>query len=172
MVKNPSASAGDPVQSLGWEDPLEKGMAIHSSILAWEIQWTEDPCRSSFMGSHRVRHDWATNTFTFTFQGIIKTGRGTLFFISSYIHTHCSVTWQYLPLWLWVPLWLEMATGGDRSNRAPVTVKGLCVSTSSLKALSLQWILHAYPRMSHTQHRAMLSQLQSLQPKPPWVAAN
>ena len=46
MVKNLAASAGDintQVRSLGWEDPLEKEMATHSSILAWEIPWTEEP---------------------------------------------------------------------------------------------------------------------------------
>ena len=41
MVKNPPAMQETHVQSLGWEDPLEKGMATHSSILAWEIPWTE-----------------------------------------------------------------------------------------------------------------------------------
>ena len=43
------------VQSLGWEDPLEKGMATHSSILAWKIAWTEEPVRLPFMGSQRVK---------------------------------------------------------------------------------------------------------------------
>ena len=41
--KESACSVGDPVQSLGWEDPLEKGMATHSSILAWRIPWTEEP---------------------------------------------------------------------------------------------------------------------------------
>ena len=45
------------VQSLGWEDPLEKERAIHSSTIAWKIQWTEEPGRLQFMGSKRVRHD-------------------------------------------------------------------------------------------------------------------
>ena len=45
------------VQSLGWEDPLEKGMATHSSILVWRIPWTEEPDRLQSMGSQRVRHD-------------------------------------------------------------------------------------------------------------------
>ena len=40
-VKNPPASGGDTVQSLGWEDPLEEGMATHSSILVWQILWPE-----------------------------------------------------------------------------------------------------------------------------------
>ena len=48
------------VQSLGWEDLLEKGMATHSSILAWEITWTEEPCGLQSMGVTRVRHDLAT----------------------------------------------------------------------------------------------------------------
>ena len=48
------------VQSLGQEDPLEKEMATHSSILAWEIPWTEEPGWLWSMGSQRVGHDWAT----------------------------------------------------------------------------------------------------------------
>ena len=46
---------------LGWEDPLEKEMAIHSSTLAWKIPWMEEPDRLQSMGSQRVRHDWATS---------------------------------------------------------------------------------------------------------------
>ena len=49
------------VQSLGREDPLEKEMATHSSILAWRIPWTEEPDGLQSMGSQRVRHDWATS---------------------------------------------------------------------------------------------------------------
>ena len=45
------------VQSLGQEDPLEKGMATHSSILAWKTPWTEEPGRLQSMGSQRARHD-------------------------------------------------------------------------------------------------------------------
>ena len=58
MVKNPPANAGDPgSETLGWEDLLEKGMAPHSSILAWRIPWTEEPGRLQSMGSQRVGHD-------------------------------------------------------------------------------------------------------------------
>ena len=46
------------VRSLGWEDPLEKEMAIHSSILAWRIPWTEEPGGLQSTGSKRVGHDW------------------------------------------------------------------------------------------------------------------
>ena len=45
------------VRSLGWEDPLEKEMATHSSTLAWKIPWTEEPGRLQSMGSQRVGHD-------------------------------------------------------------------------------------------------------------------
>ena len=48
------------VQSLGWEDPLEKEMVTHSSILAWEVPWTEKTCGLQSIGSKRVRHDLAT----------------------------------------------------------------------------------------------------------------
>ena len=54
----------DQVQSLGWEDLLEKRMATHPSIPAWRIQWTEEPGGWRSIGSQRVRHHWATNTFT------------------------------------------------------------------------------------------------------------
>ena len=50
------------VWSLGPEDPLEKGMATHSSILAWRIPWTEEPGGQQSMCSQRVRHDWVTHT--------------------------------------------------------------------------------------------------------------
>ena len=49
-VKNPSAMQEIQVQSLGWEDPLEKGMATHSSILAWRIPWSEEPGGLQSMG--------------------------------------------------------------------------------------------------------------------------
>ena len=57
MVKNPPAMWKSWVQSLGWEDPLEKGMATPSSLLAWRIPWTEEPGRLQSMGSQRVGHD-------------------------------------------------------------------------------------------------------------------
>ena len=46
-----------PVRFLGWEDPLEEGMATHPSILAWRIAWTEESGGSQSTGSQRVRHD-------------------------------------------------------------------------------------------------------------------
>ena len=56
-VNKTSAMQETWVLSLGWEDPLEKGMATHSSILVRRIPWTEEPGRLQSMGSHRVGHD-------------------------------------------------------------------------------------------------------------------
>ena len=57
VVKKLPNNAGDRVRSLGHEDPLEKAMATHSSLLAWEIPWMEEPGRLQSMGSPRVGHD-------------------------------------------------------------------------------------------------------------------
>ena len=57
MVKHLPTMRETQVQSLGWEDPLEKEMATHSSTLAWKILWTEERGRLQSMGSQRVRHD-------------------------------------------------------------------------------------------------------------------
>ena len=57
LVKSLSAMWETQVRSLGQEDPLEKGMATHSSILAWRIPWTEQPGGPQSMDSQRVRHD-------------------------------------------------------------------------------------------------------------------
>ena len=54
LVKNSPVMQETWVQSLGWEDPLKKEMATHSSILAWRIPWTEEPLRLQSMGSQRV----------------------------------------------------------------------------------------------------------------------
>ena len=57
MVKSLTAMQETCVQSLGPEDPLERGMATHSSILAWRIPWTEEPGELQSMGLQRVGHD-------------------------------------------------------------------------------------------------------------------
>ena len=56
-IKRLPAMQETRVRSLGWEDPLEKEMAIHSSILAWRIPWTEEPSGLQSTGSQRVGHD-------------------------------------------------------------------------------------------------------------------
>ena len=62
MVKNSSAMQETQVQSLGWKDHLERGMATHSSMLTWRIPWTEEPGVVQSRESQRVGHDWVTNT--------------------------------------------------------------------------------------------------------------
>jgi len=57
MVKNLLVMQKAEVRSLDWEDPLEKGMTTHSSILAWRTPWTEEPGKLQSMGSKRIRHD-------------------------------------------------------------------------------------------------------------------
>ena len=57
LVKNLPVMRETQVQIVSWEDPLEMGMATHSSILAWRIPWTEEPVGLQSMGSQRLRHD-------------------------------------------------------------------------------------------------------------------
>ena len=65
MVKNLPAMQKTGAQPLGQEDPQEKEMATHSSILAWRIPWTGEPGGLQSMGSQRVGHDKVTNTYTY-----------------------------------------------------------------------------------------------------------
>ena len=67
MVKNLPTMQETQVWALGWEDPLEKGMATHLNILAWRIPWTEELEGLQSMGSQRVGHDWGTSLSLFTF---------------------------------------------------------------------------------------------------------
>ena len=83
VVKNLSAMRKTWVRSLSGEDPLEKGMTTHSSILAWRIPWTEKPGGLQPIGSQRVGHDWATLP------------------LFSFLHT------QYLCGGAWVSWWLN-----------------------------------------------------------------
>ena len=72
MIKNLPAMQETCVQSLGQEDPLEKGTAAHSSILTWRIPWTEEPGALQSTGSQRVRHDGVTYTHTHTRKLLFK----------------------------------------------------------------------------------------------------
>ena len=82
LVKNLPATQETWVQSLGWEDALEKGVATHACILAWRIPWTEEPGVWQFMGSQKVRHNWTTKyTHTHT-----HTHTGTKGSLSAHLH--------------------------------------------------------------------------------------
>ena len=69
MVKNPPSIQETWVWSLGWEDPLEEGMATHSSIFAWRIPWTEEPGGLQSMGLQRVGHSWSDLAHTHAADG-------------------------------------------------------------------------------------------------------
>ena len=72
MVKNLPAMQETQVQALGQEDPLEKGMATYSSILAWRFPRTVDPGGLLSLGLQKVRHDWAINTSSFHYKAKLK----------------------------------------------------------------------------------------------------
>ena len=78
--KQSACNVRDPVWSLAWEDPLEKEMATHSSILAWRIPWTEEPGGLQSMGSQRVGHGWVADT-------------NTLYHIELCVHSDLTLLW-------------------------------------------------------------------------------
>ena len=79
MVKNLPGMQETWVQSLAWEEPLEKGKAAHSTILVWRIPWTEEPGGLQSMGSQRIRHDRAEAHGNENLFGVIPTSHETAF---------------------------------------------------------------------------------------------
>ena len=96
MVKNLPVIQETRVWSLGWEGPLEKKMATHSSILTWEIPWTEEPGRLQSMGSQRIRHDWATNSFTLPEPIILPFCSSSSWIYQPQQSTPCMLSWFLL----------------------------------------------------------------------------
>ena len=96
MAKNLSAMQEIWVQSLGWEDPLEKGMATHFSILAWKIPWAEEPGRLQSMGLQRIRHNWVTNTF---FQEIVVQSLCCVWFFAIPWNAACKASLSFTISW-------------------------------------------------------------------------
>ena len=89
IVNTPPAMWETWAWSLGQDVSLKKGVATHSSILAWRIQWTEKPGRLQSIGSQKVIHDWVTNTsiITCVTNGVAK---------SSYLRTSYYLPWKYV----------------------------------------------------------------------------
>ena len=100
-VKNLSAVQVTWVRSLGWEDPLEKEMATHSSILAWKISRTEERGGLQSMGSQRVGHDWVTNTMNYSSQPFASN------FGHLWPHTHMRIWWSNT-FWYMLPLYTSI----------------------------------------------------------------
>ena len=124
-VKNLPAKQETQVWSLGWEDRLEKGIETHSSILAWRIPWTEDSGGLQSMGSQRVRHDWATNTFTFIKKYV------TIAYITS---QECFYTFFTWPKFVFLPqapcYYWQMLTAWCNSDSLCTKLKELFVLSS------------------------------------------
>ena len=102
MVKRLPAMRETQVRSLGWEEPLEKGMTTHCSILTWRIPWTEKPGGLQLMGSQRDRHDRVTEHST------VMSSRNLCAFlfilpslgvstVSSWSQGGCCSSWHHMP---------------------------------------------------------------------------
>ena len=99
IVKNLPAMWETQVRSLGQEDPLEKGMAIHSSILAWKIPWTEDPGSYSPIGLQRIIYDWVNEHFR-TCKAVSTQSK----------HFKCSLLWSH-----WIIITIQWDSWGYAS---------------------------------------------------------
>ena len=85
MIKNPPAMQETWVRSLGWEDSLEKGMAVHSSILAWRIPWIEDPGRLQSLWSQSQTQ--LSNFHSLTFSTYLRTPMSSfILYIEKFTH--------------------------------------------------------------------------------------
>ena len=128
------------VPSLGQEDPLERGMATHSSVLAWRIPWTKEPGGLQSTELQRVRQDWVTNTHTHT-----------------HTHTHTQQLWiKLLPI-------LNAYKQGQRPMLAdPCGYPWLELLLSSLRISLMAQMVKNLPTMQETQVRS-LSQEDSLE---------
>ena len=142
------------VQSLGQEEPLEKEMATHSSILAWEIPWTEEPGGLQSIGSQRVRHNWETNTFAFKLSEEIAAENRTL----EYMITHkpmgemCGLPSEY-----WTCS--EVREPSRNSNTSYLNSKCIWAKTVLKKHL-LQRLLHVI-KLTHIPGKLFLASEQS-----------
>ena len=131
MIKNLPAMRETQVRSLGREDPLEKEMETHSSILAWKIPWMEESGRLQSMGSQRVRHDWATTSLSFTLYDetlnlhVTKTWPPTVEWDTWPSFPSC-LSWHWantekLSFWLQTHKWSQLRVGWAYIRTAPLS---------------------------------------------------
>ena len=132
------------VRSLCREDPLEKEMATHSSILAWRIPWLEDLCRLQFMGLQRVGHDWVTWIHFTSIQGLyniqLKTSMGVLFVPPSDAYVR---SFLYL-LYTLIKLYYTKVLSDPASSLAPDCIRLLWrtrIPMSYRSATTFQWVI-------------------------------
>ena len=143
MVKHLPAMWEVWVWSLGWEDPLEKEMATHSSILAWKIPLTEEPGRLQSMGSQRVGHDWVTSLHLHTCCYLKQPFKVSRLFILPMGKLRLRIV-EYLAYTVngRVEIWTHV-TPAQKHMLFPsfTSTSGLCVEfgSSSVLLLFLQW---------------------------------
>ena len=104
MVKRLPTMQATQIQSLGWEDPLEKAMATHSSTIAWKIPCIEEPGRLQSMGLQWVGHDWATSLIEWAKDMLHLAAVRNCCLMSYYSHSKSK---EYLK-GSWIPLWCIM----------------------------------------------------------------
>ena len=113
------------VQSLGREDPLEKGMATPSSILAWRIPWTEEHGGRQSMGLRRVRHNWATKTHTLkqalTNQAILNSRKSKLYEFQAHVNWEIFTIMLISSVQLLSRVWL-LAMPWTEARQAPFPI--------------------------------------------------
>ena len=126
------------VPPLGREGPLEKGMATHSSILAWRIPWTEEPGGLQSMGSHRVRHDWSD---------------------LAYMHTPTHACTQACPPWegAWADLWGREELIGPGLKTVAGTFNTLREKLYIAKATA--WYPHVHSSTNHNSQDVEVTQV-------------
>ena len=125
------------VWSLGWEDPLEKEMATHSSILAWRIPWTEEPGGLQSTGWQRIEHDWAISlSLSFMTNDVehLFTGWWAILLWGNV----CSVSIQFLSV-LFVCFWLCWVFVASRAFSLVAAIWGYSLVWCA--GFSLQWLL-------------------------------
>ena len=101
MVKPLSTMQKTRVQSLGWEDPLEKEVAVHSRTIAWKIPWTEEPGRLQPMGSQRVGHDLATSLLILRVSNRARVVSLQLCSFSNLAQAPASASGPWCEMWHW-----------------------------------------------------------------------
>ena len=153
MAKNLPAVWKIWVQSRGQEEPLEKGMATHSSILAWRIPGTEEPNRLQSMGLQRVRHYWVTNTFTSLSRWITLTEFQMLskFYLSVRVlqrrsNRECVCVCEWLTLWTWLTWLWGLANPKSEGQTRPEFEFLLCKTSVFALKRPFKWLdeVHKY----------------------------
>ena len=139
------------VQFLEWGDPLEKEMAIHSSVLAWRIPWMEKSGGLQSMGSHRVGHDWSDVVVVVVVYNLVaNTSKGVVFLLPSdaYVRSFLYLLYTLIKTLLHKSSERSSLVSGSGLNSSPLGAKNPCVFTWFNNNLSFLCIDH-WRRLSY-----------------------